>query len=232
MTLIDFRFLAISLTLLSLAACSSPSTPPPTVNADQGERESIQEPVAESAPSIAFLRGYYEARDGGLFTACGETSRRHVKSIDEATAAAIADANKALDRPRFLMAEGNLVGKDEVEIGRFNLISGDAWNCESRLGEVVLSARGTEVLWSLEVTPAAISFSPAPGAAPEIHAFSNLTSDLDGLALKASNSDFSALLKAGACVEAMTDTTFGWSIKVSLKGQTFDGCAWRGLAAP
>ena len=231
MQLPDFRIFAVSLTFSALAACSSPPTPPAT-NAGQPEIEPQRTAVAESTASIAFIRGYYEARDGGLFTACGETSRRHVKSIDAATAAAIAKANEGLDRPRFLMAEGNLSGKDDVEIGRLNLISGDSWNCESRLGEFVLSARGSDVMWSLEATPAAISFIAAPGAAAKSHAYAGLEKISDGLALKAADSEFSAKLQAGACVEAMTDTTFGWSIKVTAEGQTFDGCAWRGLAAP
>lgn len=231
MQLIDFRVFSASLMLSALAACSSPPTPS-AVNAGQPETEPQQAAMVESAAPVPFIRGYYEARDGGLFTECSETSRRHVKAIDEATAAAMAKANEAQDRPRFLMAEGNLAGKDDVEIGRFNLISGDAWNCESRLDDIVLSARGSDVLWNLEATTAAISFSSAPGAVPESHAYAGLENGSDGLVLKATDSEFSADLKTAACVEAMTDTTFGWSITVNAKGQTFQGCAWRGLAAP
>ncbi len=231
MQLPDLRIFAGSMIVSALAACSPPPTPPLGDTA-QAKPEPIQSPAAEVAPAILTIRGYYEARDGGLFTACGETSRRHVKSIDKATATAMANANKALDRPRFLMAEGNLSGKNEVEIGRFNLISGDAWNCESRLGEVVLAARGTDVLWNLETTAAAVSFTSAPGAETETHGYSGLEKIEDGFVLKTADSDFSAQLKSAECVEGMTDTTFGWSIQLDAKGQKFDGCAWRGLAEP
>lgn len=226
-----FRVLTGSLMVSALAACSSPPTPA-AANAGQRDAEPQRVTQAQSTASVPFIRGYYEAREGGLFTDCGETSRRHVKSIDQATAAAIAKSNEAADRPRFLMAEGNLSGKDDVEIGRLNLISGDAWNCESRLDDIVLAARGSDVMWSLEATSAAIRFNSAPGTAAESHAYAGLKIVPDGLALKAADSEFSANLQAGACVEAMTDTTFGWSIKVNANGQTFEGCAWRGLAAP
>ncbi len=231
MQLPNLRTCMMLMAVSALAACS-PAPTPASVDAGQSETDQSQLPVADSRPSVAFIRGYYEASDGGLFTACSETSRRRVTSIDVATAAAMAKANQALDRPRYLMAEGNLSGKDEVEIGPFNLISGDAWNCESRLDDVVLAARGADVLWSLEVTPAAVTFAPAPGAAPEIHAFEALQPGSDGLGLKTTDSKLSASLHSGACIETMTDTTFGWSIKLMANGQTFVGCAWRGLAAP
>lgn len=227
----DIRIGIVSSLMAALAACS-PTPPPQAGTTDKPEAAAKPSRVAASSASIAFLRGYFEAREGGLFTACGETSRRHVTSIDEATAKAMANANVILDRPRFLMAEGNLSGKDEVEIGRFNVISGDAWTCDSRLDDLVLAARGSDVLWNLEVTPAAISFSAAPGIAPAVQAFADLEASSDGLALKAADSGFSAHLHAKACIEAMTDTTFGWTISVIDNGQTYDGCAWRGLAAP
>ncbi|MEP6882278.1 MAG: hypothetical protein ABI866_09810 [Dokdonella sp.] len=184
-----------------------------------------------SAESPALLRGFYEAREGGLFTACGETSRRRVTSINPDTLVAMTKANEALDRPRFLVAEGNLIARDAVEIGRFNIIAGDAWTCESRLDDIILGARGSEALWSLEATPAAVSFSAGPGAPPEVHAFVGLQSVSEGLALNAGQVEFSATLKPEACIEALTDTTFGWSIEVTSGGKKFAGCAWRGLAA-
>ena len=218
---------------LLLAACTPDSAPPP------------ESPLVESAPAAddvvpsssqpaLFLRGYHESCDGGLFTACGETSRRTLASIDPATADALAQENAKQDRPRFLMAEGNLRGRDAVEIGRFNLISGDAWNCESRLGDIILGARGTDVLWNLEVTPAAATFIAGPNAAPEVHAYAGLADDADGLSLRLADKDaaFTVRLRAEACSEAMTGTVFGWSIVVDANGQSFKGCAWRGLAAP
>lgn len=219
--------------LSMVAACSLDSAPP--------VEQAVETPAVSSRPdaparaeTAAFLRGYYEARDGGLFTACSETARRHVTALDPATAAALAQANALQDRPRFLMAEGTLRARDGVEIGRFNIISGDAWDCESRLGEIVMAARGSAILWSLEVTRAAASFTSAPAAAPEVHAFKSLQAARGEQILTSGSSTagLTARLRAEACVEPLTDTTFGWSIRVHASGKEFSGCAWRGLAAP
>ena len=214
--------------LAAITACTPAPEPSTASTVDQVADPNVL-PVAGDVQAPVFLRGFFEERDGGLFTACGETSRRHVASIDPATLAAIAKANETLDRPRFLVAEGNLIARDTVEIGRFNLVAGDAWTCETRLDAVILGARGSEVLWSLEAAPAAVSFSAAPGAVPEVHAFAGLQSTPEGLALNARQAEFSAILKRQACIEALTDTTFAWSIEVTSGGKKFAGCAWRGL---
>ena len=225
-----FRGSLVGIALAAFTAC----TPAPESSPAQ-KIDSAVEPndpsLSGDAQSPAFLRGYFEAREGGLFTACGETSRRRVKSIDADTLAAIVKSNEALDRPRFLVAEGNLIGRDAVEIGHFNIIAGDAWTCDSRLDDLIVGARGTDVLWSLEATSATVSFSAAPGAPPEVHAFAGLQPSSEGFTLTAGKPEFSATIKPGACVEALTDTTFGWSIAVNAAGKNFAGCAWRGLAA-
>ncbi len=231
MKLQDLR-LGTACAALSMVAACSPAPAPPAGQAVQAQAATSQVETPAHGAAVAFLRGYYESRDGGLFTACGETSRRRVTAVDPATAAALVQANARQDQPRFLMAEGNLRGRDAVEIGRFNIISGDAWNCESRLADSVLGARGSGILWNLEVTPAAATFSAQPAAPPEIHAFRGLDSSPDDLLLRvdATQADFSARLHAGDCIEALTDTRFGWSIAVTTKGRSFKGCAWLGLA--
>ena len=224
-----FRCMWVGTAYAASAGCAPAPEPSPTQKAEPATQRNV---LSETGPaeSAVFLRGFYEAREGGLFTACGETSRRHVKSINPETLVAMTKANEALDRPRFLMAEGNLIARDAVEIGRFNIIAGDAWACESRLDDIILGARGSDVLWSLEVTPATVAFSAAPAASPEVHAFTGLESSPEGLSLNAGKSEFSATLKAASCVEALTDTTFGWSIDVTAGNRKFSGCAWRGLA--
>ncbi len=218
---------------LLAAACTSGSAPP-VEKFGQANPSTSLATASANTEAVAFLRGYYESRDGGLFTACGETSRRRVTSVDPATAAALVQANAVQDRPRFLMAEGNLRGRDEVEIGRFNIISGDAWTCESRLDDIVLGGRGIDALWNLEVTPAAATFVGSPSATPEVHAFAGLDTASDVLVLKIGGpeADFSVRLRGELCIEALTDTRFGWSIVVTAKDRSYEGCAWRGLAAP
>lgn len=225
------RGCVLGIALATATACTPEPESPPAKH-DGAQVEQTVPSTSEVAKAPVFLRGYFEARDGGLFTACGETSRRRVQSIDADTLAAITKANAALDRPRFVVAEGNLIAREAVEIGRFNIIAGDAWACDSRLDDLIVGARGSDVLWSLEATSAAVSFSAAPGAPPEVHAFAGLQPSAAGLALNADKPEFSATLKAGACVEALTDTTFGWSIAVDANGKNFVGCAWRGLATP
>jgi uncharacterized membrane protein len=230
---IELRLFVAIVMLGSVLGCS-PTAAPPAAGSSAAAAAPEPTLVTSTVAQPDYVRGYYEAREGGLFTACGETSRRKVTAIDADTAAALAAANKTMDRPRFLMAEGNLAGGTDVEIGRFNVIAGDAWNCESRFDRVILGARGSEVLWSLEVTPAAITLLPAPGAAAEVRAFAGLTSTEDGIAVNAGTPDpgFDVHLQAGACVEAMTDTTYGWKISVHSKDRSLAGCAWRGLATP
>lgn len=229
----DFRSCTVTGVLLLVAACT-PGSSPPVERAVHINAPTNEATAPANVEAVAFVRGYHESRDGGLFTACGETSRRRVTSVDPATAAALVQANATHDQPRFLMAEGNLRGRDAVEIGRFNMISGDDWNCESRLGEIVLGARGIDPMWSLEVTPAAATFVAGPAASAEVHAFVGLGTASDGLVLKvdAANAEFNARLRAEACTEALTDTSFGWSIEVTAKNDSYKGCAWRGLAVP
>ena len=233
MPCINLRLLALGSTLLLLAACKG-SDAPTVVPATVASSLEPASQVISRTPSADFLRGYFEAADGGLFTVCGETSRRHVQVMDPTTSAALVKANASLDRPRFVMAEGNLRGRDAIEIGRFEIISGDAFNCESRLNEIVLAARGSATLWNLEVTRATASFTPAPAATPEVYAFESLGGNNGELALSSGEADASltARLQAAACIEPLTDTMFGWSISVQADGKEFNGCAWRGLALP
>ena len=225
------RMLVLGSVLMLLGACKAADSP--VAPAAPASPASTTQGVSRTG-TADFLRGYFESRDGGLFTVCGETSRRQVRAMDAATSAALVEANSSIDRPRFVMAAGNLRGRDALEIGRFEIISGDAFNCESRLEEIVVAARGSAVLWSLEVTRAAASFAPAPTALPVVYPFMSLQ-EVDGeqvLASGAGDARLTARLRQAACVEPLTDTTFGWSISVQADGMEFSGCAWHGLAVP
>ena len=57
---------------------------------------------------------------------------------------------------------------------------------------------------------------------------------VDGLSVRLGDKDaaFSVRLRGETCSEAMTGTLFAWSVVVDANGQSFKGCAWRGLASP
>lgn len=195
--------------------------------------------MAQASPHAGFgargrLRGYYESRAGGLFTTCGETSRRQVRALD-ASAAAILSAGAAADtEPRFVVASGNLIGRDGVAIDAIDVLTSDAFGCESRLEDTVLAGRGTQVLWTLEVTAAALSFTAAPGEAPRIFPYRPPTRTQGKLLLESSDADggIRVELQPAPCSEAMTGTIFGFVANVETGGQRYAGCAWRGLAGP
>jgi uncharacterized membrane protein len=211
-----------------LTACVP--SPDPTVSAVATEPDATSAP-APPKPVVRLVRGYFEKRDGGLFTACGETSRRHVRA-EQATSRAVDAMAEAGDEPRFLVASGNLVGADAVEIFALDLIATDAFDCESPLEGYILSARGTEALWTLEITSAAITFTPAPGATAEIFPHRPFKYSKDLTVVEANNAQgpIRIELRAELCTEKMTGTTFGLAATVEALGQSFSGCAWRGLA--
>lgn len=214
-----------------LVACSAPVEPivaPAPVAAPEAAAPA-KIPVAES-----ILRGYYEARDGGLFTACGETSRRRVSELPEASRAALAQLAGDADQARFVVAQGRLVGRDAAELGDFELISSDAWNCESRFDEFIYAARGLDGFWSLEVTPASVSFVATPGSKPLLfayQAFARVGEELKFAADGAGNS-IQVSLRKDACFDRMTDTIFAHRAVILADGASYDGCAWRGRAEP
>lgn len=180
------------------------------------------------------VRGFYEAREGGLFTACGETSRRHVRELDAEALAVLPAADAADLEPQFIVASGNLIGRDGVAIVAIDLATRDAFSCESRLDDVILAGRGLQSLWTLEVTAAAVSFSAAPGARPQLFPYRPVSQSQGKTVLESSNADgeIRIELQPGPCSEKMTGTTFGLAASVQTGGQVYSGCAWRGLARP
>lgn len=219
--------------VLMLAACSpapdSSSSPAidaaPTANA-----MSAQAGVAQQGR----VRGIYEAREGGLFTACGETSRRHVLAMDAVAQDVLSAAKVAETDPHFILASGDLVGRDGVVIRAIDLVTGDAFGCESRLDATILGARGTETLWTLEVTAAAQNFSAGPDAKSQIFPYRSLQASAGTMLLESANADrgIRIELQARPCIEKMTGTTFGLAANIRIDGQSLAGCAWRGLANP
>lgn len=180
----------------------------------------------------AVVRGYYESRDGGLFTACGETSRRRVVSVADDTAAALRVLTDTSVQPRFLVAQGSPIGRDEVELGTFELVSGDAWNCESRFDEFIYAARGVDAFWALEVTPASVSFVAAPDIKPALFAYRPFAHEGAEFKYSAEDANLSIAitLHPESCVDRMTDTVFAYRAAIESGGLTYSGCAWRGQA--
>ena len=210
---------------MALVACTARAAPALPTTAGKAELAAAQTPRA------GLIRGYYEHREGGLFTACGETSRRkvHMPKAPGFMAEALASAG---DMPRFLIARGNLVGQDRAEILGLDLITTDAFDCDSRLEGLLYAGRGSELLWSLEVTPSAITFTAAPGAKAEVFPYAALVVEGQAHVAEASGARgrLRIELRDEACTEKMTGTVFGLSARITTAGKTYSGCAWRGLA--
>jgi uncharacterized membrane protein len=218
---------------LVLAACS----PAPEAPASTAPVHTLAAPEASSQDTFdaqGQLRGFYEGREGGLFTACGETSRRHVRELDAKALAVLSAADAADPEPKFIVASGNLIGRDGVAIAAIDLVTRDAFSCESRLDDIILAARGTQSLWTLEVTAAAVDFIAAPGATPQLFPYRPVSQSQGKRVLESSNADggIRIELQPGPCSEKMTGTTFGLAANVQTGGQVYSGCAWRGLARP
>ena len=220
-----FRPCAPAAWVMALVACTAQAAPAPPTTAGKAESAAAQTPRA------GLIRGFYEHREGGLFTACGETSRRkvHMPTAPGFMAEALANAG---DKPRFLIARGNLVGQDQAEILGLDLITTDAFDCDSRLEGLLYAGRGSELLWSLEVTPSAMTFTPAPGAKAEVFQYAALLAEGQTHVAETFgvHGRLRIELRDEACSEKMTGSVFGHSVKISTAGKTFTGCAWRGLA--
>lgn len=221
--------LAGVLALVVLVACT-PGTPP-TDHAAVPEH--VPERVASPAEEpLANLRGYYEARDGGLFTPCAETARRRIAHIGESDARTLAEAGTSSSDARFVAARGQLVDRDAVDIDAIEIIAGADWNCESRFDGFLYAARGTAEPWSLEVTPASITFTDEPGAPPLVLAYAPFVVTDDGRLFTAGDADARVriALSDRRCVESLTGTRFPLEARVDVGERSYTGCAWRGEA--
>lgn len=214
----------MALTIVPAHAAQAPT-------AAAGKAEAAAAVKREAAPQTGLIRGYYEHRDGGLFTACGETSRRRVRMPKAPGFLADALASGG-DKARFLIARGNLVGQDGAELFGLDLITTDAFDCESRLDPLLYGGRGSVSLWALEITPAKITFTSAPGASAEVFPNAALVAQGSTRVAEVANAHGTLRieLRAEACAETMTGTVFGLSAKITTGGKTYSGCAWRGLA--
>lgn len=215
-----------------LAACEAPPAPvmtsSPAAVADDAGARAVASVIARPAADV---RGYFEARDGGLFTQCGETSRRRVASIAEQTQTVLKDAPGA----RFVAARGVLRGSDEVEIGEIEVTGGDAWNCESRFDQFFYAARGTDAPWTLEVTGAAVTFTDAPGSPPLLLPYRAFEKSGDQWRFEVDNGTgdaFRIALVGQACVDRMTDSVHALTATIVAGDRTYRGCAWRGELEP
>lgn len=215
--------------LMALAVGAAWAAPVALASATTTEPGAATKP--DRPPRSGLIRGYYEHRDGGQFTACGETSRRRVR-VSKATEALSSALASAGAKPRFLIASGNLVGQDQAEIFGLDLITTDAFDCDSRLDRALYAGRGNESLWTLEITPAGMTFTAAPGAKAEMFPFVDLVAQGQARVAEASGAHgtLRVELRDEACTEKMTGSVFGLSAKIMIGGKPYSGCAWRGLA--
>lgn len=217
----------------AIAGCSPAPAPPPPAPAESPSV--VAAPlVADPVEPIADLRGYYEARDGGLFTACDESRRRRVARIADSAKAMLESSAGAAGEARFVAARGERIGSDAVAIDGIELVAGSARDCDSRFDGFLYAARGTAQPWSLEVTPAAVAFSDEPGAPPVVLGYTRFEATAEGRRFEASLDGvaFRILVRERACRDALTDTLYAFSAEVEAGGNRYEGCAWRGEPEP
>ena len=222
-------WLAAVFPVAALVACSPSAPTPGQVVAPPNPPVPAEVAVADDGP-VANLRGYYEARDGGLFTVCAETTRRRIDRIGDADAQRLAQAAGASPDARFVAARGDVVDRDTVGIDEIEIIAGAAWNCESRFDGFLYAARGTAEPWSLEVTSASITFADEPGAPPLVVAYAPFVGSASERTFTAGDvgGPLRITLREEPCAEPLTDTVFPLAARVEVGERSFTGCAWRG----
>ena len=217
--------------LLVSAACDKPSPPAPAASVKTSPP--VTAPASNPDVAAASLRGYYEPQDGGVFTLCGETSRRRVDAMADATRSAL-DLLQASPQPRYLAAAGELVGVDAVRIGPFEIIGGDSWSCDTPNSERYYSGRGTVDLWRLEVTRSALTFDAGPGSSSQVWPYRRFQRDADALIYSDAEAapGIRIRLTPGVCREPMTDSIYALQATVEVASDSYAGCAWRGDREP
>lgn len=217
--------------LLVCAACDKPAPPAPAARV----KTPASAPAQASSPPVAAasLRGYYEPQDGGVFTLCGETSRRRVEAMAESTRSAL-DLLQASPQPRYLAASGELVGAEAVRIGPFEIIGGDSWSCDTPNSERYYSGRGTVDLWRLEVTRSALTFDAGPGSSNQVWPYRRFQRDADELIYSDAESAPGTRIRLtpGVCREPMTDSIYALRATIEVASDSYAGCAWRGDREP
>ena len=221
--------LAAALAVTASGCSPAPeATPSPSAPASPSPSPALV-PAAPGTP-LATLRGYYEAREVGLFTPCDETRRRRVERMSDAAKALLAQGERA--EARFVAARGERVGSNGVAIDGIELVSGMGWDCDSRFDGFHYAARGTSEPWSLEVTSAAVSFADAPGAPPLVVPYQRFARTDDGVVFADAGESLRVSLHEKPCADRLGDVDFSLTARVEVGGRVYEGCAWRGEAEP
>ncbi len=223
--------MASAFLLLVCAACDKPAPPAPAASV----KTSLPVIAQDSSRPVAAasLRGYYEPRDGGVFTLCGETSRRRVDTMADSTRSAL-DLLQASPQPRYMASAGELVGADAVRIGPFEVIGGDSWSCDTPNSQRYYSGRGTVDLWRLEVTRSTLTFDAGPGSSNQVWPYRRFQREADELIYSDAEAapGIRIRLTPGVCREPMTDSIYALQATIEVASDSYVGCAWRGDREP
>lgn len=237
--------------LLTLAAgCSKapePAAPAAAPPADTGTSSfpsaapTASEPPAESG--LAIKRGIVTlAPDRPTFRPCGEQS--DLLMVDQTDGvltrefAGEKDANgtaqplkvyieaygeRAIDQP----PPAGFAGTFILEEALYAAPDGQTRGCDSPAQDYIVAARGTEPLWSAEVTEAALLWRQ-PDEPKEISIAAPQTQDSEGaVSYVAANNDhkIELMIEAQACRDDMSGEYFAYAARASLDGKQYAGCA-------
>lgn len=218
-----------------VAGCSEPA-PPASAPAAESVAKTVPAPAvpqaaAASGVPAAPLRGYFEDRDGGLFTACDETWRRHAREVDPATLAALKELAGASAEPLFIAAQGRLLERDGVEIGALELAARDE-SCETRLHGYFFAARGNDPFWTLEAGRDGVVLRTRVDAPAATFAYADFVRDGDAFVYADADGALRVRLEPGPCRDSMAPTVYALRARIEASGQHYEGCAWRGDSLP
>ena len=237
--------------LLTMAGCSkgpepaAPVEPPAPVDSSPGvpdeSASATSEPPAESG--LAIKRGIVTlASDKSTFRPCGEqVDLLIVDQTDGVLARTFAgekDENGA-DKPLKLYVEAygeratdepappGFAGTLLLEEALYAAPDGQTRGCDSPAQDYIVSARGNEPDWAVEVTDAALLWRQ-PDEPKEISIAAPQTQDSEGaVSYAAANNEHKVevLIEAQACRDDSSGEYFAYAARAKLDGKQFTGCA-------
>lgn len=211
--------------MVALAACQPGQAPAGTDVAVAPSPPTVAPAAAPVAD--ARLRGrLLVGKDGYAMTACGSSEQQIVALSEQARA--MLDRFTASGALEF-QADARITrpASGAVRIEAFELMALEGDLCGEDLANKILVARGTEPFWSLQLWPDRLLFErpdmpPLAKTFDAGHAWTGSGLRIEGLEIE---------LQPGPCSDGMSDGLYGWIATVRVDGQSWQGCAYRGLAA-
>ncbi len=204
-----------------LAACGGTTAPPGEPGPPAGEAPAAKMPAPQRLRGEAVV-----GKDGYGVTPCGSQRQRIVRFAP--------DAQAFVDR--FLEPGGRLEffldgwaseQGGQLVVEAVERVHTEGPRCDREPEDAAFAARGNEPFWALSLTAAGWALQ-RPGAEP-LHADAKAAKVGDGYACASTAPAALVELSPGFCADGMADAATAWRAKLTLDGETWNGCAWRGM---